>query len=414
MTTNDTPPTVLVVVLDALGKNTIDRYLAASDKQVLLPNLSRLGLGNILAPEHQGRVEPATTLDLALATGPSSTWSDSVMGHRELMGYIDPLDYKLFMDGFPAAYVDELARRIGRDVLYNRRAGGSEAIEDNHSDHVKTGGVVLYASMCDPIAQIAAWEDKIPHDELARITQIAFDVALEQGVRVTRVISRPYVIRDGVFVRTSNRRDVVLQLPEGVTTLIDILREQDVYTVSIGKSSDVVNTTWDINMALSGKLPDELKGLYVDAKAADKNPYSIREALHALEQAKASGRPTFILCNLPDTDSVYGHNRDVDGSLDSLMAFDRGLAMLQAAMPSNGTIIVTADHGMRDGGDYGYHSREPVPVLGKGVNGRRISDLMQIPISRLTYALVGYVCAKIFGVEEQYLTRCNLRDVIKN
>jgi len=114
-------PTVLVMVLDAVGVDTLNRYLDVGDAK--LPNLRTLGLGNLLAKRHHNVIEPVDA-DLAIALNPSPVWPDSVMGHRELMGYIDPQNYAVFRDGFPDSYVEGLASRIGRDVLYNKRAGG--------------------------------------------------------------------------------------------------------------------------------------------------------------------------------------------------------------------------------------------------------------------------------------------------
>jgi len=279
--------------------------------------------------------------------------------------------------------------------------GGSQAIKENHEKHMKSGGVILYASMCDPILQIAGCESEIPPDDLASIAKQAFDLALEREVRITRVISRPYIFKDGEFTRTANRRDFVLQLPEGVETFIDVARDNGVYTVSIGKCADVVNTKWDVNRNLSGPLPSDLEFM---ATGKSKNQYSVREAIDVL---KSVDRRTFILCNLPDTDSLYGHNRDIKGCLESLEAFDHAIPLIQKAMPAKGYLLITADHGMRDGGDYGYHSREAVPVIGMG-NGSLIKNSMDIPTSESTYAVLSHICAKIFGFEEEYVERCRL------
>ena len=401
----------MVVVLDAMGKNTLERYLDASDREIQVPNIRRLGLGNILDPRYNGRIEPAMGVDLAIAAEPRSVWVDSVMGHRELMGFIDPTNYELFVNGFPGDFVQELGRQTRRDVLYNRRAGGDAAIAENHAEHTLTKGLILYASMCDPIAQIAAHESVIPPDELHRIAKIAFSIAQEKGVNVTRVITRPYTVKGVDFTRTGNRRDVVLELPPGTQTLIDIARAHGVYTVSIGKPSDVVNTTWDVNRDISGELPSELDFMYTDNKHKDKNPYSIREALEVLKAARTSGRPTLVFCNLPDTDSVFGHNRIIEGNLRALEAFDQAIPLLEAVLPKNSFLFITADHGMRDGGDYGYHSREPVPVIGRGYNGPLIREAAPMSLAPSSYAIVGDVIAQIFGFREKYFEQCKLYGV---
>jgi len=236
----------------------------------------------------------------------------------------------------------------------------------------------------------------------------AFEIAKQQKLNITRAISRPYLVKDNEFVRTGNRKDIVLRLPQGTITFVDIAREHNVFTVSIGKSADVVNTKWDVDRDLSGELPSELNFMFINDKKKDKNPFCIREVLAVLEEAKNYDKPTFILCNLPDNDSLYGHTRDLDGNINSIMTFDKTIPLLEKAMPKNSYLIVTSDHGMKDGGDYGYHSREPVPVLGKGYNGPKIKEVVDIPNCRSTYAVIGYICASIFGFEEEYVTNCKL------
>ncbi len=406
-----TAPTVLTIVLDAVGRDTLERYLLATTRERRFPNLEALGLGNVLHDQFHGVIAPAEA-DIALAAEPNSRWADSVMGHRELMGFVDPTDYTLFMDGFPQEYIDALERKIGRTILYNKRAGGGEAIKENHAEHKRTKGVVLYASMCDPIAQFAADESTIPGSELTNIGKLGFDLAQQMGIPITRTITRPYVVKGEEYVRTANRRDFVIQLPQGATTLIDIAREHGIRTISIGKCADVVNTTtWYEDRALAKSLPDDLRGLYTDG-AKDKNPYSLFEALRALEEAKHVDNGTFIFCNLPDTYSFCGHKRKIEEALNSLDAFDRGLAMILPEMPSNGLILVTADHGMRDGGDYGYHSREAVPIIGKAMDGR-LRNRVVVPSAIKTYAVLGDLVAQTFGIEQEYRERCGLRELLK-
>lgn len=403
-------PTVLAIVLDAVGIATLQRYLDVADFEVALPHLAELGLGTLLGQKYHDSLPLSDKIDAVLAASPQSFWSDSVMGHRELLGYIDPLQFELFESGFPKEYITELENRLHIPILFNQRAGGSEAIELNHKKHVSTRGVVLYASMCDPVAQLAAYQDIISPIELGKMAQVAFDLALEQRLRITRVITRPYIITEEGFVRTQHRRDIVAPFPQGVETFIDIAKEHGVRTLSIGKCADVVSSPWTENVLLEGRLPNRLKTAYATA-SKDKNPYSIATALATLSSCGTT--PTFIMCNLPDTDSVYGHNRNPQGALKSIMAFDSLLPLLYEHMPSNSFLLVTADHGMRDGGDYGYHSREDVPILCKGgFNGPLVRDLIPSSTTAKSYAVLGQICAKIFDLEKNYVDRCKLTETL--
>ncbi len=399
--------TVVVAVLDAISKPTIERYLRMGEAH--LPHLTRLGLGNVISGEFKSRFEAPDHLDTAFACDLKSTWADSVMGHRELLGFIDPTNYDLFRDGFPADYVAKLSRIVGRPLLFNKRCGGDDAIAWNHDEHVRTpGSVILYASMCDPIAQFAAWEERVPHTELADIGRIGFDLSQEMGLKVTRTISRPYVVKEGKYVRTTNRKDAVIKLPAGVELFVDVARSRGVYCVSVGKCADVVNTMWDVDQKLPEALSQDFKAFLADKN--DKNPFSLYGALSVLSQRR--DLPLFLMVNFPDTDSVYGHNRNVSGALRSLEAFDRSIPLLEAALPQKSLLIITGDHGMVDGGDYGYHGREPVFALGLG-KGLRIADEFGTPEKRGTYAAVGQLCARAFGFEKEYIERCRLESILR-
>ncbi len=400
-------PTVAVIVLDAMGRDTLQRYLDNTSRQVYLQNLSRIGLGNILDDKYHSLVNPNPDA-LALALNPASVWADSVMGHRELMGYVDPQDYELFHEGFPEEYIRVLEMATGRKVLYNKRAGGGQAIRDNHDEHEKTGGLIVYASMCDPLIQIAACEQVINPAELAEIADIAFDVAQQTGLRITRSISRPYVKTQNGYTRTSKRKDSVIPLPDGTETFIDLAGEKKIKTISIGKCSDVVNTQW-YGRGIGYAHLENYAARKMKITPKDKNPDSIASLFNKLRQLEG---PTFIMCNLPDTDSLYGHDRDVQSNIASLEAFDRVVPAIIKAMPDNSYLFITADHGMRDGGDYGYHSREAVPLLVFS-KGSQLKDRIHIPELRNTYAVAGYLAAQLFGFGEEFLERCKLEDLIK-
>ena len=74
-------------------------------------------------------------------------------------------------------------------------------------------------------------------------------------------------------------------------------------------------------------------------------------------------------------------------------------------------MLITADHGMEDRGDYGYHERTAVPVLGVAADGL-IRNRMSIPTNPQSYAVAGQIAAEFLGFQEQYLRECNLQKVL--
>jgi phosphopentomutase len=72
------------------------------------------------------------------------------------------------------------------------------------------------------------------------------------------------------------------------------------------------------------------------------------------------------MVNLVDFDMLYGHRNNPRGYADSLLAFDRRLPELEAAMGPDEVLILTADHGNDPTTEGTDHTREYVPLLIKG------------------------------------------------
>jgi len=398
-------PVALLLVIDAVGLSTLEYLLGKYPGKIKLPNLSRLGLGEIVLPEYKKRFAPkASGRAYAARVTQVSATADSLVGHREMMGVLDNRTYDLFPDGFSAAYLRELEKRIGRKTFFNRMAGGMEAIELNAAEHELTGKIIAYASKCDPLIQLAMNEAVIPVAEQHKIAETAFALAMEMGVPITRAIARSYIKNaQGEIIRTSNRHDAVL--PIGQRTLVDILHAGAVWTVAVGKTSDLVNTAYHAKVKLNKEvfLNPALGLRFVHPKKKDTNPFTIQGTINALEAAQTVYRPkgTFIFTNLVDTDSVYGHTRDVAGALKSLEEIDRTLPLIEKNLAKGDLLAITADHGMLHREDYGYHNNEPLPFIAyrKGFDSR-LGGLKTGLMPGLTD--IGSVVAQFFGKHKEY------------
>ncbi|OGR94306.1 MAG: hypothetical protein A2016_04610 [Elusimicrobia bacterium GWF2_62_30] len=398
-------PVALLLVIDAVGLSTLEYLLSKYPGKVKLPNLSKLGLGDIALAPFRDRFAPASTgKAYAARVNQVSATADSLVGHREMMGVLDDRTYDLFPDGFDKKYLAELEKRIGRKTFFNKMAAGMEAIELNAAEHERTGRPIAYASKCDPLIQLAMNEAVIPVPEQHKIADVAFALAMELGIPITRAIARSYVKNaQGEIIRTSNRHDAVL--PIGQKTLVDVLNENAVWTVAVGKTSDLVNTTYRAKIKLNHEvyLDPELGLRFVHAKKKDTNPFSIQGTVNALRAAHTVYRPkgTFIFTNLVDTDSVYGHTRDIEGALKSLEEIDRTLPLLTGELEKGDLLAITADHGMLHREDYGYHNNEPLPFIAyrQGFD-KKLGGLKTGVCPGLTD--IGNVVAQLFGLEKQY------------
>jgi phosphopentomutase len=396
--------TALLMVIDAVGLSTLEYLLSKYPGKVKLPNLSRLGLGSILLPAYRDRLGKAGGKAYAARVSQVSATADSLVGHREMMGVVDRRTYDLFDDGFRKDYLSELEKRIGRKTFFNKMAGGLEAIELNAEEHERTGKPIAYASKCDPLIQLAMNEAVIPVAEQHKIADTAFALAMEMGIPITRAIARSYIKNAaGEIIRTGNRHDAVL--PIGQKTLIDLMNEGSVWTVAVGKTADLVNTTYRAKIKLNHEvyLDPSLKLRFVHPKKKDTNPFSLQGTINALQAAHCVYRPkgTFIFSNLVDTDSVYGHTREVEGALRSLEEIDRCLPLIEKNLAPGDLLGLTADHGMLHREDYGYHNNEPLPFIAAVKGGDR--KLGGLKTGRFPGLLdIGSVFAQYFGLQDGY------------
>lgn len=396
-------PTVLLLVLDAVGISTLEYLLDQCTDDVPLPNLSRLGLGRLLDSRHRARFGEWGGRTHAVALDQASASPDSVIGHREMCGVIDDRTYQLFGNGFPLAYIAALEARIGCATMFNQMGGGVEVIECNAAEHARTGRPIVYASKCDPLLQIAMDEAIISVTRQHWIADMALELALEMGIPITRVIARAYVCTGaGEYMRTANRHDAVLPLPG--RTLVDVLHERGVFTVSVGKPSDLVNTpAYDqqFHLADPSEIDPALGLRFVHPKKKDTNPFTVQGVCNALARTRTSHRPagTFVFANAVDTDSLYGHTRDVAGALRSLAEVDRVLPLMREQLRRGDLLMVTADHGMLHRPDYGYHNREPLPLLVERIGADTLGLEMHTS-EGLTE--VGALVAQMFGCADEF------------
>src|SRR5450759_3636257 len=176
-----------------VGSDTLGNI--ARIRGIKLPNLARLGLGNIMplagiAPA----AAPAGAYGKCTLASPGK---DTTTGHWEMAGIYLEKPFPLFPDGFPREVMEPFETRIGRRTLGNKAASGTEIIEELGGEHVRTGSPIVYTS-ADSVFQIAAHEEVIPLFELYKMCETARDI-LRGPYAVGRVLARPFVGESGVF-----------------------------------------------------------------------------------------------------------------------------------------------------------------------------------------------------------------------
>jgi phosphopentomutase len=350
------------------GADTIGHILAG--RAVALPNLQRLGLGNIRPLAGLPAVEaPIGSYGKCTL---KSNGKDTTTGHWEMAGIILDKAFPTYPGGFPPRIIDQFIERSRvPGVLGNVPASGTEIIKELGEEHVRTGKPIVYTS-ADSVFQIAAHEEVIPVDRLYEICEIARNI-LRGEDEVGRVIARPFLgSTSSDFKRTENRHDYAVPPPS--RNLLPVLKAAGLDVVCIGKIASIYDS-----MGVTEDL------------TAKNNEQTIDQTITAL-RANSRG---LIFSNLVDFDMLYGHRRDAEGYAKALEYFDDRLPEIVSAMRDDDLLILTADHGNDPTMPGSDHTREYVPLLAYGRSARTGVDLG----TRVSLADIGQTIADNFGTK---------------
>lgn len=373
---------VFLIVLDGVGVGALpdaDRFGDGGSNTLLhaleavggaeLPTLQELGLGNIqAAPSLPPHPQPRAFWGRMAEAGPAK---DTMLGHWELLGLIPSRPLPTYPNGFPPEVINKLQTIWGRRIIGNRPASGTRIIEELGAEHLRGGALIVYTS-ADSVLQVAAHEEVVPPERLYEYCRRARQVMSGEHA-VGRIIARPFVGRPGGFTRTPRRKDFALA-PPGPTAL-ERLRAAGVRTVAVGKVADIL-----AHKAIDEEIP------------AAGNQEVLERVVELLERKAQS---LFVLANLTDFDTLYGHRNNPRGFVQALRAFDQALAELLAKMRQDDVLFISADHGCDPTTPSTDHSREWVPVLavvGWMDKGRCVGD-------RRTFADLGATVCEAMGAE---------------
>lgn len=338
-------------------------------RNVNVPNLQKLGLGNIRPLDGVPPVErPIGSYGKCTL---SSNGKDTTTGHWEMAGIILKKAFPTFPDGFPDRIIDRFVAETGvPGVLGNVPASGTEIIKELGEEHVRTGKPIVYTS-ADSVFQIAAHEEIVPIDRLYKMCEIARRI-LDGEDKVGRVIARPFIGANAAdFKRTENRHDYAVPPPSN--NLLPMIKNAGLDVVCIGKIASIYDSL----------------GVTQDLVAKN-NDQTIDQTINAL---KADSRG-LIFSNLVDFDMLYGHRRDPEGYAQALEHFDIRLPEIFAAMQDDDLLILTADHGNDPTFRGSDHTREYAPLLVYGKNAKPGVNLG----TRGSLADIGQSVASNFGL----------------
>jgi phosphopentomutase len=371
----------IVVVLDGVGAGANPdahaygddgasslEHCAQATGGLELPNLGQIGIGNITPIQGTPPTEHARGAYGRMAE--AAAGKDSTTGHWEMMGVVLHKPLPTYPHGFPPDLVEQFEKAIGRKVIGNKPASGTEIIKELGEEHLRTARPILYTS-ADSVFQLAAHQEVIPLPELYQMCQIARAMLTGEHA-VGRVIARPFIGTPGNFTRTEHRRD--FSLAPLVSTLLDVLKDSGKEVIGLGKIEDL----------FAGR------GL-TQRDHTETNSEGMAATLRWLKRDFTG----LLFVNLVEFDMLWGHRRDSRGYAQALRDVDAWFGQVQQVMRPDDAIFFTADHGVDPTYTGTDHTREHVPLLAYGTPVRAGVNLGVRP----TFADLGQTLAQAFHVE---------------
>lgn len=327
------------------GSNTLG-HIISTYREIKLPNLASLGLGKIVESlDADLKVNGAYGKMSQLSKG-----KDTISGHWEIAGVPLNFTFPVYPDGFPVEVVRPFEQMVGKKVLGNITASGTEIIKELGVEHLETGRPIVYTS-ADSVFQVAAHESIVSLETLYEWCRRAREEILQGDHAVGRVIARPFRGTKGDFWRTENRKDFSLLPPE--LTLLDYISQAGMEVCAVGKVKDI----------FSGR------GITRHIEASGN--HEIMKSLLSWMKEPVSG---LIWATFVDFDMLYGHRNDLTGYARALEEFDQFLGEFLDYLTPDDLLIITADHGCDPTFKGTDHTREYVPLLvyGQGIKPERL------------------------------------------
>ena len=373
---------IIIIVLDSVGIGELPDASEFGDKGsntlvntakavggLNIPNLENFGIGKI-----ENILGVSMEVDEEAFYGKMSEASaakDTTSGHWEIVGIITEKSFPTYPNGFPDDVIERFTEKIGRPILGNKPASGTEIIKELGAEHIKTGNPIVYTS-ADSVFQIAACEDIIPVESLYEICEYARDM-LRGEHNVGRVIARPFIVKSGEFIRTERRKDFSRPPPE--ETLLDKVKRKGYEVIGVGKIGDIFAH----------------RGLTREIHIIGNND-GISKTIECIKEDTKG----IIFTNLIDFDMKYGHRNNVKGYAEALEFFDYRLPEIVSVLRDEDVIIITADHGCDPTTSSTDHSREYVPLL---VYGKKLKKPKSLGI-RKSFADIGATAAEALSISD--------------
>lgn len=380
---------IFLIVLDSLGVGaTADAVKYGDEGANTLGHIIEKGNYNLNVLEKLGflnlvGVNKERTIGYRTIMKPKNLAKDTLNGHYEMMGLIEEKPFQTYPDGFPLELISEVQHAVGREVIGNIVASGTEIIEELGEMHMKTGAIIIYTS-ADSVLQVAAHESIVPVQELYNICKKISEIVLTDKYKIGRVIARPFIGKPGEFVRTPKRKDFTVVPKENY---LDLLFRNKIEVLALGKIGDIFANK---SITTSIKTSNNIDGL-----------------MKLIDVAKSDFKGLCFL-NLNDFDTLYGHRRDRDGYLRALEELNYYLPIFLNRLKPTDLVIFTADHGNDPTYTGTDHTRENVPMIAYSTSMKSSGELEP----RDTFADIGATIIDNFDIDDTLKTGTSFLELL--
>ena len=318
-----------------IGANTLKNI--NEQYPLFIPNLQRLGIMNTINMSENNDVDAYYTI-----AKPKNAGKDSIVGHYEIVGIENFTPFHSFTDkGFPTELIDKIELLIKRRVIGNKvtSGDGTDIINELGDRHIDYGSVILFTSYNSTL-QVAAHEDVIPIQKLNEYCQKIRRLTINEDWKIARIIAKPFTGKSGKYRFTSEKCEYAV-MPRS-RSVFNSLIDKGYSVISIGKINDIFNG----------------EGITKVVKSNKGNSEGISKLMDIMEKHFTG----LCMINLNDFDSMYGHNKDVEGYAHSIEELDVEIPLILNKLEDDDLLIITADHG-NDPTISNAHTRENVPVI---------------------------------------------------
>ena len=311
---------------DPYGANTLQNVIQSFEGEICLPNLMKLGLGEVCKTPYCKIEGEAGCMGIRGKLAELSNGKDTTTGHWEMTGLVSEKSFPVYPKGFPPEIIRKFKEKTScQGVLCNLPFSGTEVIEKFGEEHLKTGFPIIYTS-ADSVFQIAAHTDKTDLDSLYLMCKKAREILIGEH-EVSRVIARPFAGSPESFYRLSQKRKDYSVKPKG-KTLLNFLLERDFEVLSIGKIAEIFANE-GISTIIQGKSNEDC----------------LQNITRLFEDKVLKERDQLIFANLVETDSNYGHRNDPIGFGRALERIDIEVGKWLELINQDDLLILTSDHG---------------------------------------------------------------------